>query len=99
MKYLTIGGVLMELISQRLKDLRKEHGLTQQQVSELSGLAYKHYQSIEAGRRKQIWLETVERLAQTYGIEVHEFLAPKLTAKTKLIAKPKPSKIHYKSSK
>ena len=39
-------------------------------------MSYKFYQQIEAGRKKQIWLETVERLAAGFGLEAWQILAP-----------------------
>lgn len=50
--------------------------LTQEEVAELAGLTYKHYQSIEAGRKEEIWLSTVEKLAKAFGVGVWELLAP-----------------------
>ncbi len=60
----------------RLRELRKCHALTQESFSELSGVAYKYYQLIEGGRRIDLRLSTLEKLAKTYGIGVHELLAP-----------------------
>ncbi|MBI3850954.1 MAG: helix-turn-helix transcriptional regulator [Verrucomicrobia bacterium] len=62
----------------RLKDLRAHHNLTQEAFSELSGISYKYYQAIEAGRKKDLRLSTLERLAKTYGIEVHQLISPDL---------------------
>ncbi len=62
----------------RLRQLRKTHNLTQEQFSELSGLSYKYYQAIEAGRKLDLRLSTLERLAKAYGIEVHSLLAPEV---------------------
>ncbi len=62
----------------RLRQLRKLHNLTQEQFSELSGISYKYYQAIEAGRKPDLRLSTLERLAKAYGIEVHSLLAPEL---------------------
>ena len=60
----------------RLRELRKCHALTQEKFSELSGVAYKYYQLIENGRRIDLRLSTLEKLAKPYGIGVHELLAP-----------------------
>ena len=61
---------------ERLRALRKRHGLTQEQFAEVSGLGYKHYQQIEIGMKRDLRLSTIERLARAYGIEVHQLLAP-----------------------
>jgi transcriptional regulator with XRE-family HTH domain len=60
----------------RLRELRKRHALTQENVSELSGVAYKYYQLIEIGQRIDLRLSTLEKLAKAFGIGVHELLAP-----------------------
>jgi transcriptional regulator with XRE-family HTH domain len=76
LKRLTITRLLI-----RLKQLRQAHGLTQEAFAELAGLSYKYYQQIEAGRKPDLRLSTLERLAKAYGIEVHELLAPALPKK------------------
>jgi transcriptional regulator with XRE-family HTH domain len=65
-----------KLLIARLRELRKKHSLTQERFSEISGVAYKYYQLIEIGRRIDLRLSTLEKLAKAYGIKVHELLAP-----------------------
>ena len=89
----------MDLIAARLMILRKRHGLTQEQAAELSGLAYKHYQSIEAGRRKQIWLETVDRLAAAYKLKTYQLLSPELPENSTPVKRPTKSNAHYHARK
>jgi transcriptional regulator with XRE-family HTH domain len=60
----------------RLKQLRDAHGLTQEQFAELSGISYKYYQAVEAGRKPDLRLSTLQRLADAYGIEVWQLLSP-----------------------
>jgi transcriptional regulator with XRE-family HTH domain len=76
---------LTRLLS-RLKQMRQAHGLTQESFAELAGLSYKYYQQIEGGRKPDLRLSTLERLAGAYGIEVYELLSPTLP-KTKLKAR------------
>jgi transcriptional regulator with XRE-family HTH domain len=73
----------------RLRELRKCHALTQENFSEVSGVAYKYYQLIEIGKRIDLRLSTLEKLANAYGIGVHELLAPNFPKKrvTKSAAK------------
>jgi transcriptional regulator with XRE-family HTH domain len=73
---------------ERLRALREVHGLTQEQFSEISGIAYKYYQAIEAGRKPDLRLSTLERLARSYGLEVHQLLSPSMP-KTKLVKRPR----------
>ena len=70
----------------RLKQLRSAHGLTQEKFAELSGISYKYYQAVEAGRKPDLRLSTLQRLASAYGIEVWQLLSPK-TPKSKSPAK------------
>jgi transcriptional regulator with XRE-family HTH domain len=62
----------------RLRELRKMHNLTQEQFSELSGISYKYYQALEAGRKQEVRLSTLERVARAYGFEVYQLLSPEL---------------------
>ena len=51
----------------RLKQLRKAHGLTQEQFAECAGISYKYFQAVEAGRKRDLRLSTVERLAENWN--------------------------------
>jgi transcriptional regulator with XRE-family HTH domain len=66
----------------RLKELRELHGHTQESFAETAGFSYKYYQAIEAGRRRDLRLSTLERLAAAYGLEVYELLSPRLPGST-----------------
>ena len=61
----------------RLKDLCKTHGLTQEAFAEKAKMSYKYYQAIETGRKEELRLSTLERQAAAYGLEVYELLSPK----------------------
>jgi transcriptional regulator with XRE-family HTH domain len=45
-------------------------------MAEMAGLASQHYQDIEAGRRPDLMLSTLERLAGAVGVEVWALLKP-----------------------
>lgn len=60
----------------RIKALRKFHGLTQEAFAEKSGISYKYYQAIEAGRKRDLRLSTLERLAKAYGIALWQLFSP-----------------------
>jgi transcriptional regulator with XRE-family HTH domain len=66
-----------KLLISRLRELRQRHSITQEKFSEISGVAYKYYQLIETGKRIDLRLSTLEKLAKAYGIGVHELIAPK----------------------
>jgi transcriptional regulator with XRE-family HTH domain len=69
------GRTLNHLL-RRLKALRAESGMTQEQFAERAGLSYKYYQQVEAGRKPDLRLSTLERLARAYRLEVWQLLAP-----------------------
>lgn len=58
----------------RVKALREALGLSQEVFAERAGLKYKHYQAIEAGRKIDIRLSTLEKLAKACRLELGELL-------------------------
>ena len=61
---------------ERLKALRKIHSLTQEEFAERSGISYKYYQAVEGGRKVDLRLSTIIKLAAGLGIEVWELFGP-----------------------
>lgn len=70
------GEVLNRLLW-RLKALREERGWTQEKFAEHAGMAYKYYQAVEAGRKRELRLSTLERLARGHEMEVWQLLTPR----------------------
>jgi transcriptional regulator with XRE-family HTH domain len=68
----------------RVKELREAHGLSQEAFAEKAGLGYKYYQHVESGRRRDIRLSTLEKLAKACGLELWELL--NLDAPTEALA-------------
>ena len=66
----------------RLKALRVDSGLTQEEFAEKSGITYKYYQAIESGRKKDLRLSTLDRLAKAHDLEPWQLLLPGGTAKS-----------------
>ena len=58
----------------RVREIREAHGLSQEAFAERAGLKYKHYQSMEAGRKVNIRFFTLEKLAKACGLELWELL-------------------------
>ncbi len=87
---------LVPLLADRLRQLRVRHGLTQEETAELVGISMRFYQLLESGRKKQVWLETVERLAAPFGLEVWQLLGPALPADTCLQSAVAESTIHHR---
>lgn len=60
-----------ELIRQRVKQLRKDAGLTQTEVAEEIGVSMNHYQNYEQGRVEMSFLKR-SLLAKLFSISVEE---------------------------
>jgi len=59
---------------ERLRELRLRRGLTQEAFAEQAGFSYKYYQALEAGRKRDLRLSTLERLAEAHGMELWQLL-------------------------
>ena len=68
-------------------------------VAVVAGASQNFLQQIEAGRKKEIWLSTVERFAKAFSLEVHEFLAPQCPGNSKLSRKTVSSRVHKGKAK
>lgn len=58
----------------RIKQLREANGLTQEAFAEKVGLAYKYYQHVEAGRRRDIRLSTLVKMADGLGLTLSQLV-------------------------
>ena len=66
----------VKYLLERLKQLRLHRGLTQEAFAEEAEISYKYCQAVEAGRKIDLRLSTLERLARAHGKEVWELLLP-----------------------
>lgn len=57
---------IQKKLAQRLRDLRKKAGLTQEKLAELSGIDYKHIQLLESLKPPAAKLDTLEKLAKAF---------------------------------
>lgn len=76
-----------------LRLLRARHDLTQESAAEMAGFEYKHFQKIESGRRPNVRLDTLERLARAFGLEVSHIVASQLPENTQLVPASKGRKV------
>jgi transcriptional regulator with XRE-family HTH domain len=58
----------------RLKEFRKRLGLSQLELSQRSGISQASIARIEANIQKNLKSETMEKLTETLGVTLHEFL-------------------------
>jgi len=63
---------LLKVVGKRIRDLRVERGLTQEQMTRF-GLDYKYYQRIEYGE-KNLSLRTLYKIARAFDISISELL-------------------------
>ena len=77
---------ILEFIAGRLRELRRKHDLTQEQVATLLRADMRWYQRVEL-KEKDIRASTIDRLAAIYGVTSVEFLAEKLP-ETKVVTRP-----------
>lgn len=62
---------LYEKIGQRIEDLRKEKGLTQEHLAEKAELHRAYFWDIESGRNVSI--KTIYKITKALGISLSEF--------------------------
>lgn len=71
---------LLARVTERIRQLREQRGVTQEEFAEQAEISYKYYQAIEAGRKIDLRLSTLERLAKAHGLDVWELLLPQMPA-------------------
>lgn len=65
-----------KLFRDRLRQLRRERGLTQERAAEACELSAKVYQFYELGVKKNPGLLTLEKICKGFKIELHELFLP-----------------------
>ena len=63
----------MEILTKRLRDIREDKDLTQQQIANLLNMKYQQYQNYERGKR-EIPLHHLKTLCKFYNITADYFL-------------------------
>jgi transcriptional regulator with XRE-family HTH domain len=66
---------MRKLVGRNVSRLRREKGLTQEQVEERSGFSQQYLSSLERGRRNPTVI-TLYELAQALGVEHVELVKP-----------------------
>ena len=65
------------MISKRLKELRKEHNWTQQELAQKANLSFNAVTKIEQGAAKHPTLKTLLKLSEAFGIGLDELVGRK----------------------
>ena len=63
-----------DAVAKRISALLKEHGMSQYQLEQLSGIQHGSMQCIMNGRNKTVTLSTVMLLAKGFNMPLTEFL-------------------------
>lgn len=64
-------GVFREKVGQRIRQLRKAAGLTQERLARRAGMDYKYLGGVERGERN-VTLDNVERIVRALDVEPYE---------------------------
>lgn len=78
----------IHFLADRLRALREQAQLTQEEFAEHAGIGYKDYQNIEAARRWNPLWNSVRRLAKLHGLTVRELVAEAMPITTLVWRKP-----------
>jgi len=70
-----IDSTISKKVGQRIKDLRKKRGLTQEKLAELSGIDPKHLQLMESNRPSNSRVDTIQYIASAFGLTIAEFFS------------------------
>jgi len=62
------------MLAKKLKELRKQAGLSQQKLAEKAGLSYNAITKLEQGAAKQPTIQTVIKLADAFGVSLDELV-------------------------
>jgi transcriptional regulator with XRE-family HTH domain len=73
-----VSSASIDILLRKLKALRLARGWTQEEFAERADVSYKYYQAVEAGRKRQLRLATVDRLAAAFGVAAWQILSPDL---------------------
>lgn len=65
----------IKLISSTVRHLRKQKGLSQAKLAEISGVHEKTVISVESGKHS-ITIDVIEKISKAFGLETYELLLP-----------------------
>lgn len=65
---------LRKIFSQRLKEIRRSKGMTQEGLAESLGISVRYVQILESKNPPNVKLDTLEQLAKALKVKVVEFL-------------------------
>jgi transcriptional regulator with XRE-family HTH domain len=69
-----VANDVAQRLMARVKQIREAREMSQEAFAERAGLDYKYYQHIEAGRKRDLRISTLEKLANGCGLKLWELL-------------------------
>ncbi|MGM0883100.1 MAG: helix-turn-helix domain-containing protein [Bacillota bacterium] len=66
-----MDNAVLKLIGQRVRDLRKQRNLSQEQLGEIAGFHFSYIGGLERGQ-KNISLLNMDKIAQALNVPLHE---------------------------
>jgi transcriptional regulator with XRE-family HTH domain len=79
-----------KFVANRLRQLRKQTALSQEQTADLVDVTFKYYQRLESGIVLGMRLSTLERIAKAYGIDLAAFFSKRRPKIRQLSGLPPP---------
>jgi transcriptional regulator with XRE-family HTH domain len=77
-------------IAARLRQLRSQAALSQEQAADLVGVTFKYYQRLESGKVLGIRISTIEKMTKAYGVDLETFFSKQKPKVRKFKALPPP---------
>ena len=62
------------MLSENIKNLRKKHDLSQEQLAQKAGITYSTLIKIESGLNKNPTLETLTKIASAFNIKIDKLV-------------------------
>ena len=63
-----------KIVGKNIKRVRKERNLTQQKLSEVSGISRSYIGDLENGRRHSMSLDTLQKIAEKLEVTIFDLL-------------------------
>jgi transcriptional regulator with XRE-family HTH domain len=79
-----------QFIAGRLRQVRSQAALSQEQAADLVGVTFKYYQRLESGRVLGMRISTIEKITKAYGIDLEAFFSRRKPKIRKFKAMPPP---------
>jgi transcriptional regulator with XRE-family HTH domain len=70
-----VASIAAKRLAKRIKELRIERGLTQEEAAKKCGINYKYWQEHEGNKPRDMRLSTMEKIAKGFDLSVADLFA------------------------